>query len=231
MANFKYNKEFIENMAKEFMELLITHHCADDTAIYFNGERYGSVYKIINDEDTYKFVKQEVTFHPIQITEYTVKNNILSFSTEGHLYDILNYDSAPKWFKDFCKKYDLYAEPATSWFYHFCPDKGEWEDWETDNYEVEEETYLVVGGNNLNCLPYIKAVAEFWFNLSKAYGDKGSCVLGAGFKFVYNNKKYKLAACSPYQGSLSWEHSKDLIHKCLEHIGCTNIRYDWGNMD
>ena len=50
MANFKYNKEFIENMAKEFMELLITHHCADDTAIYFNGERYGSVYKIINDD-------------------------------------------------------------------------------------------------------------------------------------------------------------------------------------
>ena len=91
---------------------------------------------------------------------------------------------------DFCKKYDLYAEPATSWFYHFCPDKGEWEDWETDNYEVEEETYLIVGSNNLNCLPYIKAVAEFWFNLSKAYGDKGSCVLGAGFKFVYNNKKY-----------------------------------------
>ena len=140
MANFKYNKEFIENMAKEFMELLIAHHCADDTAIYFNGERYGSVCKTIDDEDTYKFVKQEVTFHPIQITEYTVKNNILSFSTEGHLYDILNYDFAPKWFKDFCKKYDLYAEPATSWFYHFCPDKGEWEDWETDNYEIEEET-------------------------------------------------------------------------------------------
>ena len=88
-----------------------------------------------------------------------------------------------------------------------------------------------MGGNNLNCLPYIKAVAEFWFNLSKAYGDKGSCVLGAGFKFVYNNKKYKLTACSPYQGSLSWEHSKDLIRKCLEHIGCTDIHYHWGNMD
>ena len=231
MANFKYNKEFIENMAKEFMELLITHHCADDTTIYFNGERYGSVYKIINDEDIYKFVKQEVTFHPIQITEYTVKNNILSFSTEGHLYDILNYNCEPDWLGDFCKKYDLYIEPATSWFYHFCPDKGEWEDWETDDYEVEEETYLYRGSCELNNLPVIKAIADFWFILSRDYGDKGSCVLGAGFTFKYEGKKYRLAACSPYQGSLSWEHDKDLIHECLELIGCTDIRYNWGNMD
>ena len=231
MANFKYDKHFIENMAKEFMELLITHHCADAAMIYFNGERYGSVRKTINDEDTYKFVKQEVTFHPLQITEYTVKNNILSFSTEGYLYDML-YNGYPKWFEDFCDKYNIYAEAATSWFYHFCPN-SEWDEWETDDYEVEEEIYLYRGSNELANLPCINAIAELWFQLSKDYGESGSFVGLAGFIFKYKGKKYKLSAnsCSPYRRSLSWEHSKDLIHKCLEHIGCTDIHYDWGNMN
>ena len=226
MANFKYDKNFIENMAKEFMDLLCEHHCANATTVYFNGTRYHGCW---GGENKDYFIKQDVSIHPMEITEYTVSNNILAFSTEGDLYDIL-YGGYPKWFEDFCEKYNVYAEPATSWFYHFCPN-SEWDEWETDDYEVEEETYLFLGSEELNKLPYLRAIADFWYDLARIYGNKGSCVLGAGFRFVYENKKYKLSSCSPYYASLSWEHDVDLIKKCLEHIGCTNIHYDWGNMD
>ena len=72
---------------------------------------------------------------------------------------------------------------------------------------------------------------EIWYSLSATVGDKGACVLGAGFQFTYNEKLYFLSSCSPFQGSLSWEKYKDIIQTILELIGATNITYDYGRMD
>lgn len=229
---YKYSKAFINGMAHEFMNLLTEHGMCNSCCVYFNGKRYRDKHYCIGDANFFTLEIDEGNFHPLDITEYTVSKNILSFSTEGYLYDVLNYYGIPVWLESFCKKYNLYMEPATSWFFHFCPDGTEdWSAWETDNKGRKERTYLYHGNEALNSIPKVKAVADFWYNLSKEVGDIGSCVLGAGFTFNYEGQSYKLAACSPYQGSVSWELDKDLIHKCLEHIGCTDIRYDWGNMD
>lgn len=229
MAKFKYNKEFIENMAKEFMELLIEYECADSCSVYFNGMRYTHSYDKLNK--LYYFKKDVRSFHPLDINKNAYHNNIVSFSTEGILYDYLYDGTMPKWFYAFCAKYQVYASCVSSWFWSFCPIEYDWEEWETDNKLIEEEIRLFLGGEELNKLPYIKAIASFWYELARLYGNKGTTVLGAGFRFVYKDKKYKLSSCSPYYASLSWEHDTDLIQKCLEHIGCTDIHYDWGNMD
>lgn len=74
-----------------------------------------------------------------------------------------------------------------------------------------------------------------WTRLSNEEGDKrgdiGSCVLGAGFKFTYNNRRYRMTPSCRYQGSIMWEHSKDTIRDDLTKLGATDIEYEWGNMD
>ena len=77
----------------------------------------------------------------------------------------------------------------------------------------------------------MRSIMEKWYMLSNAVGDKGRCVIGAGFDFTWNGIDYHMCACSPYQGSISWETNKDDVKKMLEGIGATNIIYKWGMMD
>ena len=91
----------------------------------------------------------------------------------------------------------------------------------TDLYYFARENYPIE----------LKLIMETWYLLSKAEGDQGSCVIGAGFKFNYKSKQYFMNACSPYQGSLSWEYSVPDIKKMLEEIGATEIYFDYGRMD
>lgn len=76
-----------------------------------------------------------------------------------------------------------------------------------------------------------KEIAQTWFDLSEKVGDKGSCVLGAGFHFKYDGVPYFMPAQSPWQGSISWETNKDVVEKMLTDAGATDIWYEWGNMD
>jgi len=34
-----------------------------------------------------------------------------------------------------------------------------------------------------------------------------------------------------YQGSVVWEASRDLIKQLLYDAGCTDVFFEWGNMD
>lgn len=77
----------------------------------------------------------------------------------------------------------------------------------------------------------IAGIMTDWYYKAKEYGDVGSCVLGAGFQFEYKGKWYFMPPQGPWQGSLSWEASKDDIQQQLEAAGATNITYDWGWMD
>ena len=70
-----------------------------------------------------------------------------------------------------------------------------------------------------------------WYELSKATGDIGPCVLGAGMSFEYNNSIYFMSACSPWQGSCSWESHVETIKEMLRNIGCTNIYFNYGRLD
>jgi hypothetical protein len=74
-------------------------------------------------------------------------------------------------------------------------------------------------------------IQETWAEWAREYGDVGSCVLGAGFEFDYEGQRYKMPPTSPWQGSCSWEASKDKVEELLKEAGATNIRYHWGHMD
>lgn len=74
-------------------------------------------------------------------------------------------------------------------------------------------------------------IQETWAEWAREYGDVGSCVLGAGFEFDYEGQRYKMPPIGPWQGSCSWEASKDKVEELLKEAGATNIRYHWGHMD
>lgn len=77
----------------------------------------------------------------------------------------------------------------------------------------------------------IKPISEKWTRLANAYGDIGSCVIGAGFEFDFEEKRYFLPPMSMWQGSCSWEASVKEIKADLEAIGCTDVVFHWGIMD
>ena len=79
-----------------------------------------------------------------------------------------------------------------------------------------------------NELIYIQAE---WAERAMIYGDKGSCVLGAGFEFTFNSNRYFMKENSNLQGSLSWENSKFDIQTMLTEAGATDITYHWGRLD
>ncbi|MBU8732486.1 hypothetical protein KM915_20780 [Cytobacillus oceanisediminis] len=77
----------------------------------------------------------------------------------------------------------------------------------------------------------LKEIQAYWKEEADFYGDRGACVLGAGFEFTYKDKRYFLQSLSRWQGSLSWEHCKDEIQEMLINIGAESITYEWGVMD
>lgn len=74
-------------------------------------------------------------------------------------------------------------------------------------------------------------IQYIWREKANAYGDVGSCVLGAGFNFKYKGLYYKMYPISIWQGSCSWEASVPEITQMLNDIGCTDVYFEWGNMD
>lgn len=73
----------------------------------------------------------------------------------------------------------------------------------------------------------------------KNYGDRGTCVLGAGIEIDFipprcrTPRRMMLISASSVcnaQGSIVWEDSKDEIINFLRENGI-ECRYAWGNMD
>jgi len=77
----------------------------------------------------------------------------------------------------------------------------------------------------------IADIMMYWFDCAKSYGDRGGCVIGAGFTFRYQGKWYFMHSQSPWQGSLSWEHFVNDIENELQLVGAEDIRYHWGTLD
>jgi hypothetical protein len=184
-------------------------------------------------DDDYNYIpKWETTedVNPHDYFEYCAYDHILSMSFEGPLHDVLNYTFGRKEeeFSAIFNKWGLYYEFGNSWNLSICPIDYNAEV-EYTKYEQPKRTiYLYRGNNN----PFeLQTIMDEWFVLSELVGDEGSCVLGAGFDFEWQGNKYFMPACSPYQGSISWETHKDRVQRALEDIGATNIYYRWGNMD
>lgn len=79
--------------------------------------------------------------------------------------------------------------------------------------------------------PELREIQQEWSDRANAYGDSGSCVIGAGFTFKYKGKNYKMLPCCRWQGSISWEHCYKEIQAKIEALGATGVYFEWGNMD
>ena len=223
-------KTNIEELAQEIITFLEKHELASSVSIYFNNKvmrdrgEYDKEYNYIPKWETTEDVS------PHDYFEWAAYDHIISMSFEGPLYDVLNYSFGKKeeMFRTIFDKYGLYYEFGNMWNLtaYLSDDDIEVE---YTKYERPKETiYLYRHSEN----PYeLQLIMDAWYEASKAVGNVGCCVVGAGFEFEWQGDKYFMSACSPYQGSISWETPKDTIKEMLEKIGATKIYYNWGRMD
>ncbi len=226
----KLTKTNIEEFANEIIAFLNKYELASYVSIYYNGKAMRSRGRW---DDDYNYVPNwiaEDDVDPHDYFEWAAYDHILSMSFEGDLYDVINNRGGAllNSFNMIFNKYDLYYELGNAWNLttYLIDDDIEVE---YTKYERPKEVIdLYRHGENPSEL---QNIMDTWYELSKKAGDQGCCVLGAGFKFEWQGDKYFMSACSPYQGSISWEIPKDTIKGMLEAIGATNIHYNCGNMD
>jgi hypothetical protein len=121
--------------------------------------------------------------------------------------------------------YGLFYELGNAWnlsFYDSGPDGG-------NEPEPREEPIRIYRDTDVP--EELREISNWWIEQAKTYGDVGSCVIGAGFKFRYREQLYFMPPLSPWQGSCSWEASKDQVREKLEEVGAVEIEYNWGVMD
>lgn len=227
----KLTKIKIEELVTKIEEFLKEHELLDSVCIYFNNKRRVWDWDWHND-GAYK-VREEDDIDPHDYFEYAAHNHILSMSFEGPLNAILN-GNTENWkleeqFEEILKKYNLYYELGNSWNLTCYPIKDMEVEY-TMYEEPAEPTYLYLSNPSV-IPPELKNIMTAWYELSKTVGDRGSCVIGAGFKFTWKEKEYFMGACSPWQGSLSWEAHIKTVEEKLQTVGATNILYDYGRID
>lgn len=215
----KLTQNQITRMANEIYRYLHVYNMMDGVCIYYNNKR-------IMERNEQKIVEDNI--NPLDYFEYAAKHHILSMSFEGKLYCHINYgDGCPKLNAIF-DKYGVYYELGNAWNLTVFPTNDDMEV-EYTEYNVEREHHIYIGCNDApNDLDFIMTK---WYELSRTAGNSGGCVIGAGFKFRYKGAKYFMSACSPWQGSDSWESCKDIIEEMLKDVGVTDIHYCWGTLD
>lgn len=226
----KLTKEMIEELGNKVVDICINNGY-DYTSVYFNGKRVhiGHVEMNLDGDDLTFSAKPEITedCHPGDYFEYFNHNHILSMSFEGYLYDLLYEGNHSKALDKVFEEYGVTYEIGNYWNLSVYPV----DDMEVEGMRYEKKPEVTYINWFEDAEPELKTIMDFWYERSKAYGDKGSCVLGAGFEFEWKGKQYFMIACSPWQGSLSWESSVDDVETSLKNIGATNIKYNWGRMD
>lgn len=216
----KLTKIKIEKLANEIAEFLKKECMLDGTCIYYNNKR------IKNG------VLENGEFDPHDYFEYAAYNHILSMSFDGEFYHMMNYNGGIKLnkFNKILDKYGVYYELGYAWSLTLYPS--------SDDMEIEYTHYvkppqtIELYYNSLEKAPKeIQNIMIAWFELSKLTGDEGSCTIGDGFEFKYNENQYWMSPCSPYQGSMSYEAHIKTVKTMLKNIGATDIYYKYGYLD
>ena len=125
-ADKKLLKTKAEKCAEEIIDYLLSKEMMDDTFIYVNGKRYGTCdgeghynYGTYSWDDVY------VEDNEVGKDYCEYAGDILSISSEGSLYDVMNYGfewdtKVPDEIDAILKKYGYYLEACTSWFWTVC---------------------------------------------------------------------------------------------------------------
>lgn len=224
-------KANIETMAKEIMAFLEENGARDAVSIYYNNKvvRSKMQYDVMGE---YYIWKEEEDVDPHDYFEYAAYDHILSMSFEGTLYDDMNYGAGrlTDKLRAIFEKYGVYFELGNAWNLSAYPIDDDMVIEYTKYKKPKQTIYLYHHRYYMNP-PELQAIMDKWYDLSAETGDKGSCVLGAGFHFEWKGDEYFMCACSPWQGSLSWEAHEKTIKFMLEDLGATGIWYDCGRMD
>ena len=217
-------KERIEGLALTILEVLHEKELDDALCIYYNNKRISTYGKKKDIEEN---------INPHNYFQYCAFNHIISISTEGGLYDKLNYGSGefPQKLEKLFEELGIYYEMGNSWNLSFYPIDDNMEIEYTYYEDPEEKEIVLFYGAVDKCLPEIENIMKAWFMLSTKEGNIGACVLGAAMRFKYQNKKYKMLPCSPWQGEGSWLPYVEFVKESLENIGAIEIKWDYGVMD
>lgn len=226
----KYTKADIEKMANEIYDKMVEKGDSD-FSIYFNGKRMKHLVEWDREKcefiDKGKMIENDIDPH--EYFEYAAYNHIFSMSFEGNLYEFINYYDleGPKWLQKIFKKYGVYFELGEAWNFTVYPvnDNDEWE--YTIYKEPEEEK--IFSYYNQSRDKRLNEIANIWHSLMQYHKPCGSCIIGDGIHFKYEDHPYFMS--TNYQQSDSPMHVIDIIRKELEFIGATEIRYDYGRMD
>lgn len=217
----KITKQTIETIAKTIINELVKRNLDINVSLYYNNKRVSHI----------AIPVIEPNINPLDYFEYVAEKHILSMSFEGALYTEINYGDGAPWLQQLLDTYGLYYELGNAWNLTVYPvDDKMYDDIEYTYYT--KKPYPVTLVNPEECdVPELQNIMLAWHELSRLTGDVGSCVLGAGFAFTYQDISYFMTAQSPYQGSMSWESHKYLVKQMLENIGCKDISYDCGSID
>ena len=226
----KLTKELIEQFAYDIMSYLTKYDLDSDVCVYFNNKRIRHEYNWREEHPTPKLIVEE-NMNPFDYFEYANHDHILSMSFEGPLYDVLNYDGGAReaGLQEIFEKYGLYWELGNAWNLSAYPIDDDIEIEFTAYGRPKERKDLYMWDTSIPT--ELREIMDAWYAMSESEGDHGSCVVGAGWNFTWNGENYFMNACSPYQGSLSWEAHKGAVGMMLKGIGATDMLYSWGVMD
>lgn len=212
-----------KELAYEILELLKKYEMNVDVSIYFSGKCLTGGGEIIKGKLASKYF------------EYA-NDDTLSMSFEGVFYEVMNYyhpslsDAVMPEFNAILEKYGLYYELGNAWnlaTFYSESDLNKKVKESKEGKSKKNPLYIRAG----SCPPELEAIRAEWAKRENEYGDVGSCVLGAGFTFKFKGRYYKMPPQGHFQGSCSWEASKDDIQSLLVEAGCEELQYHWGNMD
>lgn len=234
----KMTKKDIDKLAREIMDFLTRQNLDEDVFIFYNGKRMWHKYG--HDEFHCRIGKPELViedgFCPFDYFTYGNHQHILSMSFEGSLYETINYGG--RGFGGFDKiltEHGLYYELGDSWNLSLYPfDDSQYPQIEYTDYTdmvKPDPIYIYDPDRQTEIPPALQSIMREWHRLSSETGDRGSCVIGAGFTFSYDGAEYRMAPQSPYQGSLSWETHIGTIKGMLVKAGAGSIHYNYGVLD
>ena len=239
----KLSKKKIEQLAVEIRQFLLDNQLWQDVTIYYNKKAFstsdGNGNYAYNDPQRLYELEDK---NPGDYFEYVAKPHILSMSFEGPLCGCLNFynehgaefdNRIINGFSAILSGYGLFYELGEHWNLSCYPLHN---DSPPQKPAKKADGPIMFRADRTwpehaiipNTLLRIQNV---WKEKADAYGDVGSCVLGAGFHFTFEGKRYIMPPTSRWQGSVSWEHFVPEIQAMLEEAGATSIRFEYGDMD
>lgn len=225
----KLTKIKIEELVKDIETFLMKHELLGDVCIYFNNKRRRWRWDYKNME---YIVREEDDVDPHDYFEYAAYEHILSMSFEGELYSVLNGytdGTLEDKFLDLFNSYGLYYELGHAWNLTCYPDDDDMEI-EYTLYEEPMKT-VIIYSHSKDVPSVLMDIKHKWDKLSATTQYLGgSCTIGDGFEFTYQNIPYKMVTPN-FQGSCIYEHWIDDIKEMLMKAGATGVYYNYGHLD